>query len=420
MNERIRPTQKQLAYMDWEFGMFFHFGIRSFFKGHQDWDGQPMPASAFCPVHLDCEQWIRDSKAAGARYAILTAKHHDGFCNWPSGYTEYSVKNSPWKDGKGDVVAAFIAACRKYDMRAGLYCSPAQWSGGADFADERAYDDYFIAQLTELLTGYGKIDYIWFDGCGSNGHTFDTVRIVGAVRAMQPDICIFEMWDPDVRWVGNENGYAPMPNPNAVIQTDHTRQFFPGGVFPSPRFLPAECDFMMRDRTWFDCMNNEDTVKSVEELLGIYELSVGRGANFLLNIGPSAQGCLPEADTKRLREFGNALRARYGAPVPGFSPVREEDGCYVISSEAEDGALVDRVVIQEELAQGEAVLRFTLYFEPVLYTPQPVCLYRGGTIGHKAICVFPAVRAKKIILKIDEQDGPAAIRSMLPYMAKSL
>ncbi len=420
MTERILPSQKQLAYMDWEFGMFFHFGIRSFFRGHSDWDKKPMPASAFCPEHLDCEQWIRDSKDAGARYAILTAKHHDGFCNWPSKYTEYSVKNSPWKGGKGDVVAEFVAACRKYDMRVGLYCSPAQWSGGADFADERAYDDYFINQLTELLTGYGKIDYIWFDGCGSNGHTFDADRITGAVRSMQPDICIFEMWDPDTRWNENEDGYAHMPNRNTVAGTDHTRQYLPGGIFRSPRFLPAECDFMMRDHTWFDCLDNEDTVKSVEELLGIYEMSVGRGANFLLNIGPTAKGCLPETDTKRLLEFGAALLARYGAPVPGFTPGRLADGRYVIETASENGELINRIVIAEDLSRGESVLRYQLHFDPVLFSPQPICLYQGMTIGHKAICIFPTVRAKRIYLTIEEQDGPAAILSMLPYMHRTV
>lgn len=420
MNERVLPTPKQLVYMDWEFGMFFHFGIRSFFRGHQDWDKKPMPASAFCPEHLDCGQWIRESKAAGARYAILTAKHHDGFCLWPSKYTEYSVKNSPWKLGYGDVVAEFTAACQKYGMGVGLYCSPAQWSGGADFVSGSKYDEYFISQLTELLTGYGKIDYMWFDGCGSNGHAFDAVRIIGAVRALQPDICIFEMWDPDVRWVENENGYANMPNYNTVTETDHTRQFYPGGVFASPRFLPAECDFMMRDRTWFDCMDNADTVKSVEELMGIYELSVGRGANFLLNIGPEASGRLPEKDVQRLKEFGEALRLRYGTPVPGFSEVREAEGCFVIQFTAENGALVNRMVIREDISQGESVLRFSLYFEPVLYSPKPICLYHGETIGHKAICVFPTVRAKRIILMIEEQDGPAAIQTMLPYIVKSI
>jgi alpha-L-fucosidase len=231
---------------------------------------------------------------------------------------------------------------------------------------------------------------------------------------------MFEMWDPDVRWVENENGYAHMFNRNTVMETDHTRQFCPGGVFPSPRFLPAECDFMMRDRTWFDCMENADTVKSVEELMGIYEMSVGRGANFLLNIGPEALGRLPEKDAQRLREFGEALRMRYGKPVPGFSQIIEEEGSLVIESEAENGALVNRVAISEDLKRGESVLRFSLYFEPVLYSSQPICLYHGETVGHKAICAFPTVRARKIILRIKEQDGPAAVLSMRPYMVKSM
>ncbi len=421
MSERIIPQKKQLDYMDWEFGVFFHFGIRSFFKGHSDWDGKPMPASAFLPENLDCDQWIRDSKAAGAHYAILTAKHHDGFCNWPSKYTDYSVKNAPWKDGKGDVVAEFVAACRRYDVKVGLYCSPAQWSGGVDFADETAYDDYFISQLTELLTGYGKIDYIWFDGCGSDKHTFDAVRITGAVRAMQPDICIFEMWDPDVRWVRNEEGYTDMPNLNTVTETDHTTHFYKSRVFPAPRFLPAECDFMMRDRTWFDCRDNEESIKSVEELMGIYEMSVGRGANFLLGIGPTAKGRLPEPDTLRLLEFGEALKGRYGAPLAAFSPIEQEkENRWIIRTDVKDGVLLNRLMITEDLTKGESVLKFSVYFEPVLYPQRRIRLYQGTTIGHKAICVFPTVRAGKIILEVDEQDGPAAISSMAAYLVKTV
>lgn len=415
---RIKPTQRQLDYMDWEFGVFFHFGIRTFFKGHKDWDGRPMPAAAFLPEHLDCDQWLRDSRAAGARYAILTAKHHDGFCNWPTRYSEYSVRHSPWKDGKGDVVAEYVAACRRHGMKVGLYCSPAQWGGEVDFRDEAAYDDIFIGQLTELLGGYGRIDYLWLDGCGSDRHAYDTARIMRTVRALQPDICVFEMWDPDVRWVGNEDGYADSPNRNAVMETDHTRQAFPGGVFPARRFLPAECDFMMRDRTWFDCMDNADTVKGVEELMGIYELSVGRGANFLINIGPTAQGRLPEADTQRLLAFGDALRARYGTPVPGFSQaVQETENRWSIAAGAPEGALLNRLILTEDLRQGEAVLAFRLYFEPVLSSGRRICLYQGTTIGHKAICVFPTVRAGKVILEIDRQDGPAVITAMRPYLA---
>lgn len=152
------PSARQLAFLGWEFGAFFHFDIRSFFMGHQDWGNRPMPASAFKPDQLDCEQWISTVKTADARYAILVCKHPDGFANWPSQYSDYGVAQSPWKDGQGNVVREFVNACRKCDMKIGFYYSPAQWSGAVDLADGKAYDDYFIHQIEELLTNYSKID----------------------------------------------------------------------------------------------------------------------------------------------------------------------------------------------------------------------------------------------------------------------
>ena len=152
------PSARQLAFLGWEFGAFFHFDIRSFFMGHQDWGNRPMPASAFNPDQLDCEQWISTVKTAGARYAILVCKHPDGFANWPSQYSDYGVAQSPWKDGQGDVVREFVNACRKCDMKIGFYYSPAQWGGAVELADGKAYDDYFIHQIEELLTNYSKID----------------------------------------------------------------------------------------------------------------------------------------------------------------------------------------------------------------------------------------------------------------------
>ena len=298
-DQKIIPEKKQLEFLDWEFGVFFHFGIRSFFRGHKDWDNREMPASAFNPERLDCDGWIRAIRDAGAKYAVLVCKHHDGFANWPTKYSDYSVKASPWKNGEGDVVAEYVAACRKYGVKVGLYYSPAQWGGKVSFENDREYDDYFIGQIGELLSNYGKIDYLWFDGCGSENHEYDRARIVSEIRRMQPEILVFEMWDPDTRWVGNEDGYADMPNTSNVRRLDFsmnaTRPLDLAGV----RFLPAECDCMMRN-TWFDCEENEDKIKSVEELMGMYEMSVGRGANLLLNIGPDSRGMLPEKDAARL------------------------------------------------------------------------------------------------------------------------
>ena len=423
---KLKPSAGQLAFMDWEYGVFFHFGIRSFFLGHKDWDNRPMPAEAFNPEQLDCEQWIRTIKEAGATYAILVCKHHDGFANWPSRYTDYSVAATPWKDGKGDVVREYVNACRKYGLKVGLYYSPAQWGGKISFKEDREYDDYFINQISELLTGYGKIDYLWFDGCGSEGHQYDTDRIVKAIRGMQPEILIFSMWDPDTRWVGNEDGYAPMPNFNTTTDVDFSMLATEKEKLAHAKFLPSECDFKMRS-TWFDCELNEDTIKEADELMGIYEMSVGRGANFLINIGPDRHGLLPEKDVRRITEFGNRLKARYGQALPFGDAEKTADNEWSIamdgfSTERGEGekanALVNRVVIREDLTDGESIEEFRLYANMPAYRSKRVCLYKGDTVGHKAICVIPTMRTGRITLEVTKANGDVKIRDIKAYYAE--
>ncbi|MBQ8508361.1 MAG: alpha-L-fucosidase [Clostridia bacterium] len=419
---KIKPTQKQLDFLDWEFGIFFHFGIRSFFPGHKDWDGRPMPASAFNPAQLDCKQWVRTAKNAGAKYCILTTKHHDGFANWPSKYSDYSVAQSPWQDGKGDVVKEYVEACRAYGLKVGLYYSPAQWGGTVKFDNPVEYDDYFINQISELLTNYGQIDYLWFDGCGSENHEYDKPRIVSTIRTLQPGIRIFDMWDPESRWVGNEDGYADMPNVNVVDQSEFSIFADEARPLDTTRYLPAECDMRMRSGTWFDCEANADTVRSVEELLGIWEYSVGRGANLLLNIGPDSRGLLPEPDAARLLEFGQALRARYGEPLPFNSMVQENETLWsIINGWLPDWnphnintTLVDTLVIEEDITEGEAVSEFRV-LATLPGVGKTCCVYRGCTIGHKAICRFPAIRTGKLRVEVLASDGPAKLKSMKAY-----
>lgn len=187
-------NEKKSKFLDMEFGAFFHFGIRTFYEGHVDWDGLPMPLEGFNPTDLDCEDWISTAHEAGAKYAILVCKHHDGFANWPSKYTDYGIQNTVYKNGNGDIVREFVDACRKYGLAVGLYYSPAQ-EGYKEISDVE-YDEYFINQISELLTNYGKIDYLWFDGCGSENHQYDIKRIVGVIRRLQPQILLFNMWDP--------------------------------------------------------------------------------------------------------------------------------------------------------------------------------------------------------------------------------
>lgn len=419
MTEALRPSEKQLRFMDWEFGAFFHFGIRSFFPGHTDWDSRPMPAEAFNPDQLDCGQWLRTVKEAGAAYAILVCKHHDGFANWPTKFSGYGVASAPWKDGKGDVVREFVDACREYGLKVGLYYSPAQWGGETSFGDAKNYDDYFIGQITELLTDYGKIDYLWFDGCGSEKHEFDKPRIIKAIRSLQPDILIFNMWDPDTRWIGNEDGYAPMNNPSVRADLDFSVLTTEKEALERARFLPAECDCMLRD-TWFDCADNEGSIKTAEELMGMYEMSVGRGANFLLNMGPNRHGLLNEKDRLRVLEFGALLKKRYGSPLKAFSDaVQGSENKWTLSLRpGEAKPLVNRVVIREELSAGERVRAFRVYAQLPGYSGESFCVYQGETIGHKAICLFPAIRTGRLTVEITQADGTAKLRDIRAYFAE--
>ena len=415
----IKPGAKQLRFLDWEVGMFFHFGIRTFYHGHRDWDGVEMDPKAFNPEQLDCRQWLRSAKLIGAKYGIMTTKHHDGFALWPSKYTNYSVAASAWKDGKGDVVREFTDACRAEGMGVGLYYSPAQWGSSAvSFTKSVEYDDYFINQISELLTNYGKIDYLWFDGCGSAGHQYDQKRIIKAIRSMQPEITIFGMWDPDTSWVGNEDGYGPMPNDNVREMTilGEKKQVF----------CPFECDCKLREHWFYDL--DENTTKSLDELIGMYEYSVGRGCNLLLNVGPDDRGLIPDSDVKRLSELGAEIAKRYSVPQAFTEPQKLDANTYtVVLPEERLGSFSENAflplctscILEEDITEGQRVKKFKLYAsipkrEP-FKDPRLYCVYSGETIGHKAIIRFPAMRAPLFRLEILESDGEANIKSFKIY-----
>lgn len=425
----MKPTKQQLEFLNWEFGIFFHFGIRSFYPGHKDWDGIPMPAEGFNPTDLDCEEWVKAAKDAGATYAILTTKHHDGFALWPSKYTEYSVANTLWKGGKGDVVAEFVAACRKHGLKVGLYYSPAQWGESAvSFKNAKEYDDYFINQIGEVLTGYGKIDYLWFDSCGSEGHEYDTKRIVDEIFRMQPEILTFcdPEWYPSVRWVGNEDGYASLDNPLVVSKTDFSELATEEQILSKASFLPSECDCKIRATWFYD--NNENTLKSVEELFGMYEMSVGHGSNFLLNVGPDNRGRLPEADKKRLSELGEKIRA-YKTPVTELLPMEQTgENEYSISIPDDQRlmwkltpniGLANRIVLMEDLTDGQAITSFKLYAYLPAYQKKKLLIYEGRTVGHRMICPFGAVRGSKYTVEITSADGTPKLLDMKAYFVKA-
>ncbi|MCE5277994.1 MAG: alpha-L-fucosidase [Planctomycetaceae bacterium] len=408
MTDSVLPTPRQLEFHNWELGLFLHFGVRTFNEGHLDWDDKPMSADSFMPTQFDPRQWAAVARQAGMKYAVLTAKHHDGFANWPSKCTEFSVASSPWKNGRGDVIAEYMEAFRAEGLAVGLYYSPAQWTGGKFKADPKAYDDFFLKQVSELMGGqYGQIDLVWFDGCGSDGHQYDWPRLIGEMRRMQPNLLIFNMGDPDMRWIGNEEGFAPLPVWNTLnlqdVPGDPTMRLAGNEL----RYLPAECDCRLRGYNWFYSDKDEHTVKPLDVLMGMYYCSVGRGCNLLINVGPDRRGLLPDADANRLIEFGAEVRRRFGTPVATLKDFEQTEP-NVWSFKINGLVDVDHAIIQEDLAHGQHVKRFRIEF-PV---PPGIPLYEGQTIGHKAICQFPLVRRNKMIFRVLEADGPVRLRSL--------
>ncbi len=412
----IKPTARQLQYQAWECGLFLHFGIRTFYEGHRDWDAKPMPPEGFNPTSLDCDQWATVAVAGGMRYMVLVAKHHDGFANWPTAYSQYSVKQTPWRDGGGDVVRDFVAACRRHGLAVGLYYSPAEWGG--KFDDAEGYDQHFLNQITELLGNYGPIDMLWFDGCGSEDHQYDWPRIIARIRQLQPGILLFNMGDPDYRWVGNESGLADLGNSNVADHIPLSVNKTDGPAMPKPKWLPAECDFMMRDFNWFYSDADIHTVKTLAELMGIYYYSVGRGANFLVNIGPDRRGLLPEPDATRLIEFGAEVRRRFGSPLATMADGTWSDGTWTYKPEKH--VRLDHVVLQEDLTDGHRVTHFAVRISVYCGNPNKlITLAQGTTIGHKVIVPFPLVRAARVIVEVTTSDGPAHLTTINLHSANA-
>lgn len=404
-------NEKKSKFLDMEFGAFFHFGIRTFYEGHVDWDGLPMPLEGFNPTELDCEDWISAAHEAGAKYAILVCKHHDGFANWPSEYTDYGIQNTAYKNGNGDIVREFVDACRKYGLAVGLYYSPAQ-EGYKEISDAE-YDEYFINQISELLTNYGKIDYLWFDGCGSENHQYDIKRIVGVIRRLQPQILLFNMWDPDTRWVGNESGIAPIDCKYVTNRVPFSEKTTEDDELGEDMFLPYECDCCIR-ANWFYNDKDNDTVKSADELVGLYYYSVGNGGNLLLNLSPDRRGLIPEKDKKNLLDFGKEIKRRFSDPVP----YERCDGADGIELTFDGKPVVEHIVLSEDLTTDDFAEEFDVYIQPPKCRPEGVKIYSGKTIGHKRIVRIPPIALNSMRVVCKSPKGQCKINNISIYEKK--
>ena len=430
----VKPTPQQLAWQEAELTMFLHFGVNTFTD--REWGEGTEDPAIFNPSHLDARQWVQVAKDAGFKYMILTAKHHDGFCLFPSKYTEHSVKNSRWKDGKGDVVRELADACREAGLKLGLYLSPWDRHEPA-YGNSPVYNQYFKNQLTELLTNYGEVAEVWFDGAcgeGPNGkrQQYDWPGYYEVIRKLQPK-AVIAISGPDIRWVGNENGVAR--------ETEWSVQDADSAMHPDVEgkvWYPAECDVSIRPG-WFWHASQDDKVKSLEHLLDIYYKSVGRNSVLLLNVPPNDRGLLSEPDVQRLQEFRSVLDQTFAvdfAEGKSASADSVQDGCS--ASNAVDGQKDSYWTPAGNLTTGtlEIDLNKSVTFSVSMikeYTPlgQRVEEYSievwdgqdwktiasGTTIGHKKLDRFPDTIARKVRLTIHRSQALPLIRAFGLYRA---
>ena len=438
MAARLVPTPQQLEWQQMELTAFLHFGINTF-TGREWGDGKENPA-LFNPTDFDAEQWVRSLKEAGFKMAILTAKHHDGFCLWPTKTTGHSVAASPWKDGKGDVVRELRDACDKYGIKFGVYLSP--WDRNAScYGDSPKYNEFFIEQLTELLTNYGEVHEVWFDGAngeGPNGkkQEYDWTAILSTIRRLQPRAVTAIMGD-DVRWVGNERGLGRETEWSATVLTPGTyarceEQNKALGVKATSKDLggrdmlvnakelfwyPSEVDVSIRPG-WFYHQQEDNQVKSLKHLTDIYFKSVGYNSVLLLNIPPDQRGRISDADVNRLKEFADYRKEifadnRVKGGLKAWTARPGDTRVYQLKPKSE----INVVMLREDISKGQRMEAFTV---EALTADGWKEIAKGTTVGYKRLIRIPAVEARQLRVKVDACRLAANISEVAAYYARPL
>ncbi len=431
-NDGPKPSKAQLAWHDMEFYLFTHFGPNTFTD--LEWGKGNEKEEVFNPEQLDCEQWCRIAKASGAKGIIITAKHHDGFCLWPSEFSTHTVRESKWKNGKGDVLKELSSACKKYNLRFGVYLSP--WDRNHPAYGTDKYNDVFANMLTEIFAKYSPIWELWWDGAngeGPNGkkQVYDFNRFEKLIRTISPNTIIFSDIGPDIRWVGNENGIAGKTNWNTLdtsgfmrgIGAPPTDTLNKGNIY-GKHWIPAECDVSIRPG-WFYHKKEDSLVKSPPKLFDLYLKSVGRGASLLLNVPPDGRGLFTQYDSATLvnfrklkdESFSNNLSKRGS----GFfisqngkrTTAKLNDGnkatfepvnfplVQSMEIEFKNPQKLNCITLKENLVNGQQCMRFTISLLDSQYNL--IKEINGTTIGHKRIITFPVTEASIIKLSIDEQ-----------------
>jgi alpha-L-fucosidase len=416
----VKPSAQQTAWQDLEFGVILHFSTNTFLD--REWgDGTADPA-VFNPTAFDPDQWMKAIRDSGAKYVVLVAKHHDGFCLWPTEQTAFSIKSSPWRNGKGDVVGDVARAARKYGLKFGVYLSP--WDRHEPrYKESAAYDDYYQAELTELASSYGDLVEFWLDGAGSGGHVYNFPKIIETLRTYQPNTIVFAdtgLFEyGDARWVGTESGRVPYENWNVIDRHGYLR------------WRPVEADTPLRNLHWFWHPNDEASLKSLDELLTTYDETVGHGAQLMLGVAPDRRGLLPDSDVARLEEFGAALRERYGhnlalghaAVSPEVAAALDDNpGTFWSAPAGSHHSMFEvsfpspitsnRALTMEWLNYGQRIQKYSID----IWTGNAwKTVASAEAIGHKKIDSFPAVTAARIRLNILSSTDAAAIREFQLY-----
>lgn len=403
-----KPTPVQVAWHDLELGMFIHWSPGTYENTASGHDSLKTPLSAINPHRLDTEQWADVAEAMGARYVVVVAKHVGGFCIWQTQTTEYGIRNTPWRGGQGDIVKDLAASCQRRGLRLGVYLSPADGYFGAKVGGvcanaekQEAYTHMYRQQLTELLTRYGEMCEVWFDGS-------NVVDVGDILASHAPHAMVFQSRYATIRWVGNEEGIATYPAWNGLSAEDANSGIATNrhGNPDGDAWMPLECDARIR-ANWFWTEDNLKTLKSLDQLMAMYYRSVGNGAVLLLNHAPDTTGRIPEPDAQRAAEFGNEIRRRFAVPLAETRGTGE-----TVELDLAGPQVVDHVAIMEDIAAGE---RIRLYRVEGWDGERWSILCRGTAIGHKRIEPFAPVTVSKLRLHCQKSVAEPQIRSFAAF-----